>query len=125
MAKNFYALAASAQKRMSVAIHISIPAGNNKVGVPYADALLLSGISRGRSVLPSGDGTVATIDPAERIALANGSRFEFVQEITLADDFDSMSVANRNAVLDAFASSAITDQVQRLRDQLDYFGATR
>ncbi len=104
----------------AVAMHFTVPSGNNPEGVPWSTALLRSGRG-GTTVLEDGDGTQGTIDTAtEKLAIEAGTVFEKVVNVEL--DGSGQTTSGRLTVLQdrhAFTLGALTAELQ---SSLRYFG---
>jgi len=82
---NSHILEQSAPGLFRVVYHVQIPAGNNAAGVPWRTimaAQVAANVLAGNavSVLPDGDGTNATISPAEKTLITTGAVYEFVRQ---------------------------------------------
>lgn len=103
----------------SVVIHAPVPAGNNLAGVPWSTAIQNSG--KNTSVLPTGNGP-GQIAAAELAQIQAGT---LVEAVLSFGDNPSWTQAERIAELDRQASRLVQDTLNRLQDELKYFGATR
>lgn len=123
---NLYVLRGGGQKgTISFAVHMTIPATPNKAGVNYSDIFPMSSFFTGRSVVPSGDGTSGTIDNTERLAILNGTRFEFTADFAVPGTWDADTAGNRGTALDQWSGNLISDYATRIQNELDYIGLTR
>lgn len=105
-----------------VALHITVPAGNNSAGIPWATVLKNSGIG-GKTVLPDGDGTGGTISAAEKTSVVTNAT---VYEVVVSTPIPAgMSAATANAFLDALHAAAVIEQQDNIQKQLAQFGFTR
>ena len=104
-----------------VALHFTVPAGNNTAGIAWVTALLNSSLSK-TTVLPDGTGSGGSISAAEKATLANGTVYEIVDSVDLPP---GMNTAQANAFLDAVHASRQTEVFALLQRQLAYFGYTR
>lgn len=105
------------QQELQLLIHMDVPAGNNAQNIPNATAILLSGYSSGKSLMPSGDGTNGTIDPVEREKLAIGTRHEFLTTFSTAVN-GSVSQAN----IRTFRTSEVARVTAEIVQAIQNFG---
>jgi hypothetical protein len=103
-----------------VAVHWSVPAGNNSAGTPWKTALLNSRLA-GTTVLKDGDGTAGTISAAEKASIVAGDVVETVDTVRI----DSVALANANAFLDAQATRITGEAQTQLSALLKFWGASR
>lgn len=106
----------------TVVMHFDTPAGNNVVGVPWADAVVNSGLG-GTTVLPDGDGTNGTISAAEKTAIEAGTVFE--HSVSFLMESGGTSNPELLATLDALYAVANSNQQAAVGSVLRYFGFTR
>lgn len=107
---------------LTVVIHMDTPAGNNAAGISWATAILRSGMSKGTSVLPSGDGTGGTIDAAELSAIGAGTRFEFMGTCPLPEVWDALTTPQKQTFVRNWRTTTIATKSAELSRDINYFG---
>lgn len=108
-------------KSWDVVMHFTTPGGNNSVAVPWATALVNSGVAQ-PSNLPDGDGTQGTIDATEKAAVLAGTVVE--HRVTLLLETGGTTNAELRATLRAYYTSQKASVQAELQKQLRYFGHT-
>jgi hypothetical protein len=114
---------------LSVLIHMNVT-GTNVVNVPYSTAVIMSGFSSGKSVLPPGDGSngSGTISNSEAEQLALGTRIEFEASYTLpqpvSTEWDPLSNAAKAALIRTWRTDVVIPaKLDEIEQYLQYFGA--
>mgnify|MGYP001608016700 CR=1 FL=1 len=111
-----------------IVCHYAVPAGNNRVGTTWRNALMrfLGGATRpSPSVLVDGDGTGGTISTAEKADVLNGVVGEQSETFTPPGDWATLTNPQRNAQLDEFYAAKKTEFDAWRVDNLDEWGRTR
>lgn len=98
--------------------------GNNALGVPFSTAVVLSGYSTGKTVLPYGDGTNGSILPDEAEKISLGQRFEFQFQCPLPENWNALTVPQQQAVIDAEYARQVAIIQADATAKLSYFGST-
>ena len=114
-----------AGRKVRVAFYIPVPAGTNKAGVAYSDALtVLDG--PGLSRLPVGDGLNGTIAREEADAIAANTLIERLETIELQGDWDEIAQAKKRFdILDEFFAAKKDEFQKEIVRRLAWFGMTR
>ncbi len=108
----------------NVVAHIPIPATNNSAGLSWRTALLRSGVSKGVSVLPDGDGTLGTIDATEKANIASGAVYEVVTPIKPSSASADTATINDTTYMAAQYTIIKNQTLSDLQIALKWFGKT-
>jgi hypothetical protein len=103
-------------------LHISTPAGNNAAGMTWAAAYVAAFAPK--TVLPSGDGTLGTINTTEAAAILAGTLLEMPFDFTTGTSFEAANGAAQLAEIDRWYSSVTNTRLLQLQAQLLRFGLT-
>lgn len=119
---DIHVLTDNGRGKVSVVLHILTPVGTNVPGVPWAVALVNSGLG-GTTRMKDGDGTNGTISTAEKTAIEAGTLYETSISYALEDGSGTDTAAQRAALraLSVREKAAATKDIQR---RLKYFGHT-
>jgi hypothetical protein len=104
-----------------VLLHVAAPVGNNAAGIPWATAIVRSGMG-GTTALPDGDGTGGTISAAEKAQILIGAVVE-VEGAIIPDSASTNS--ERQQYIDRVIAQATTEVQERVRLRFRYYGMTR
>jgi hypothetical protein len=107
---------------VTLVVHIDVPAGNNTAGITWVNAVARSGLYKGTSVLPAGDGTGDTISTAEANQLAAFTRIELIRKFTPQP---GLTLAQKGTAVDAFYADESAKIITELQGKLDLLGVTR
>ncbi|MFQ5760197.1 MAG: hypothetical protein ACE5HM_04390, partial [Acidiferrobacterales bacterium] len=104
----------------TVVMHFPIPATNNSAAIPWASALVNSGLG-GTTILPDGDGTGGTISAAEKTSVLAGTILEHSASYLIESDGQA-SLKVQGALRTFYAREQATIQA-KLQRELKWFGA--
>jgi hypothetical protein len=105
-----------------VALHITVPTGNNSAGVSWANVLIKSGLG-GDTVLADGTGTDGGISAAEKASIAGGTVLEVTDLITPPSQATTPTTIN--AWLDAYEAVRAAEESARILATHNQFGRIR
>lgn len=103
-------------------LHTAIPTGNNAVGTPWKTCFLAMFLPNTPTTLLSVGNGAGQITQNEANQVASGDLMEF--DFVFTDD-PALSTADRNALIDAVATSVRTNKLAELQARLKYYGYTR
>lgn len=113
---DFHVLETNPQKDVArIAIHVTVPAGNNAAGKSWSSAVLghLGGTQSTK--VP----WLAATNPTEATAITNGSAYEFVESVQFnANDTN----ANKLSAMQAHVAARQAQILSRLQDTLRFWG---
>jgi hypothetical protein len=109
--------------RYRLALHVSIPAGNNSAGIAWNTALVNSGLG-GKTVLATGNGP-GQITATELASVQAGNTYEQIDWVDVTQGGQLTTTAQQAAFLDDYYAARSVEVRTQLQAQLKWYGATR